>query len=208
MKCVLPLLMMVGLLMAGCGPQGDAKTGGGPSPSGGAQAGKLDLSPENAKIEFVGTHAGDKPDPRTGGFEKFTGKAEFDPAAKALLAVSVDIETGSLWTEFDKLTNHLNSPDFFDTREHPTAKFVSTKVTPGSGDKPTEITGKLMLLGNTKEIKFPATVKVGDDGLKLTATFTIDRTDFGMDKLVDKVEKPVTLNVAIGEKTQPKKSAK
>src|SRR5207247_1917380 len=79
------------------------------------------LTPENSKIEFVGTHVGAKPDPRTGGFEKFTGRAEVDPATKTLKSLSVDIETGSLWTQFPMLTNHLNSPDFFDTREYPAA---------------------------------------------------------------------------------------
>ncbi len=209
MKRVLPLILFSGLVVTGCGPNGDSKSPDGPSVSpGDTKAGQLTLSPDNTKIEFVGTHVGPKPDPnaRPGGFSKFTGKAEFDPAAKTLKAVSADIETASLWTKDAKLTTHLKSRDFFDVQEHPTAKFVSTKITPGSGGKPTEITGNLTLLGNTKEITFPATVEIGSDGLKLKGSFTIDRTEFGMDKLTDRVEKPVALNITIGEKTEPKKT--
>src|SRR5688572_29796372 len=79
---------------------------------------RISLGPENAKIQFVGTHVGPKPDPkaRTGGFERFTGEAVVDPASKTLKSVSIDIETASLWTQVGgKLTNHLNSEDFFDT---------------------------------------------------------------------------------------------
>ncbi len=172
------------------------------------ESGIVTLSPENTNIEFVGTHAPPKkPDPRTGGFKMFTGRAEVDADANTLKSVSVDIETGSLWTEFDKLTAHLNSEDFFDTRQHPTAKFESTQISAGEGGQST-ITGNLTLMGNSKEISFPANIVVSGEGLTLKAEFKIDRTEFGMDNPKTKgVENPVTLTIAIGEKTQPKKSA-
>ena len=90
--------------------------------------GKVTLSPDNTRILFIGTHAAPKrPDPRTGGFAKFKGEAAVD--GKTLKSVSVDIETESLWTEVGgRLTNHLKSADFFEVTEHPTAKFVSTKI--------------------------------------------------------------------------------
>ncbi len=92
------------------------------------EAGVAALTPDNTKIVFVGTHSGAKPDPRTGGFGKFLGKAEVDSAAKTLKAVSAEIETSSLWTPIEKLTNHLKSADFFDVREHSLAAFQSTKI--------------------------------------------------------------------------------
>ena len=60
-----------------------------------------------------------------------------------------------------------------------------------------KIVGDLTLLGKTKSISFPASVKTTDGGLQLKSEFTIDRTDFGMDYGLDGVEKPVTLNVSI-----------
>jgi polyisoprenoid-binding protein YceI len=149
-----------------------------------------------------------------GFFEKLEGKADVDKAARELKSVSVVIETGSLSTQFAKLTNHLNSPDFFDSRQFPTAKFESTRIEANSGagqDKSGgashTITGNLTLLAATKEISFPATVAVGDDGLKVQADFSIDRTEFGMDKLQEGVQKTVLLNIVVGDKGEPQKSA-
>jgi polyisoprenoid-binding protein YceI len=166
-------------------------------------SGVAKLTPENTKIIFVGTHVGPKPDPRTGGFEKFTGEAVVDEENKILKSVSVEIDTGSLWTQFPKLTEHLNSPDFFETREHPKAKFVSKSIEPGRDEGSYNITGELTLLGTTKEIKVPATAAVDDRGLTLKADFKIDRTEFGMDRLQQNVEKEVALTVVVGEKTEP-----
>jgi polyisoprenoid-binding protein YceI len=56
----------------------------------------------------------------------------------------------------------------------------------------------LTLLGNTKSISFPATVST-DGGLTLTAKFELDRTKFGMNYGVGKVEKTVTMTIAIGK---------
>jgi polyisoprenoid-binding protein YceI len=155
------------------------------------------LTPENTKIVFVGTHANKAPDPRTGRFEQFKGQVAVDADGQSLKAASVEIATDSLRTEFPKLTNHLRSVDFFDTRQHPTAKFESTRVVPGENGQ-TMITGNLTLLGNTKEISFPATVNITDGGLNLKAEFTIDRTEFGMDKLQDGVEKAVNIKITVG----------
>lgn len=162
------------------------------------KGGAVTLSPANTKIIFVGTHAAPKaPDPRTCSFEKFSGKAEVDTEKKVLKSVSVEIQTGSLKTEFEKLTNHLNSPDFFDTREYPKAKFESTKITAGKKGEHT-IVGKLTLLKTTKEISFPATVAIGDGGLTLQSSFKINRLDFGVGVNQSGVEKPVSLTVTVG----------
>jgi len=54
------------------------------------------LTPENTSIGFVGTHAGGPPNPRVGGFERFTGTAEVDGASKALKSALVEIQTDTL----------------------------------------------------------------------------------------------------------------
>src|SRR5215471_1753759 len=78
------------------------------------QTSAVKLGPENTRIQFVGTHVGPKPDPRTGGFARFTGAVQVDVAAKAVKSVNIEIDTGSLWTEFPMLTSHLKSADFFE----------------------------------------------------------------------------------------------
>ena len=48
--------------------------------------GKVALTPQNTTIQFVGTHTGDEPNPRTGYFTKFTGELAIDEASKTLLS--------------------------------------------------------------------------------------------------------------------------
>jgi polyisoprenoid-binding protein YceI len=175
----------------------------GEAPAKGARG--VTLTPENTRIQFVGTHVGDRPDPRTGGFEKFKGTMETEPGSGALKSVAVEIDTRSLWTEIPRLTNHLKSADFFEVRQFPTATFKSTSVKQKEGGK-CEITGKLTLHGVTKEIKFPATLKAGANGPVLRSEFTIDRTAFDMNFGPDRVEKEVSLTVTVGEKVEPAKT--
>jgi polyisoprenoid-binding protein YceI len=163
-----------------------------------AADGAMILSPDNTKIQFVGTHSPPKePDPRVGTFAKFSGKADVDAAAKTLKSVSVEIDTTSLTTDIPKLTDHLKSGDFFEVNEFPTAKFESTKIEQ-DGETAT-ITGNLTLHGVTKEISFPATVSVGENGLALSSEFEIDRTQFGMTFGDGQVENAVTLTVKVGK---------
>jgi polyisoprenoid-binding protein YceI len=152
------------------------------------------LTPGNAKIQFVGTHVGDDPKPRTGTFAKFVGSAALE--GEGLKSVQVDIETASLTTDIEKLTNHLKSPDFFDVNQFPQAKFVSTAIEP-AGDGMVTITGDLTVLETTKSISFPATISTAD-GLKLNAEFVIDRTQFGMTYGDGQVVNDVTLTVTVG----------
>jgi len=158
--------------------------------------GAATLTPQNTKIQFVCAHVGPKPDPRKGGFGKFTGQAVID--GKSLKSVTLDIETTSLFTDFDMLTTHLKSADFFEVRRFPTAKFESTKIEPTSSG--CQITGKLTLHGVTKELTIPAKTNVSDAGLALTSDFTINRLDFGINFDPKKVEEKVSLSVVIGDK--------
>jgi polyisoprenoid-binding protein YceI len=167
------------------------------------QSGKATLSPENTHLQFVCAHRrAEKPDPRTGTFAKFTGQAEVDAAAKSLKSLSIDIETNSLSTEFGKLTSHLKSQDFFDTREHPKASFKSTKITAGTKPGEYTITGDLTLHGVTKPIKAPATVSFSDKGFTLDSKFAIDRSEFGMNFGPDQVENTVSLTFIVGQKNK------
>ncbi len=156
------------------------------------------LSPANTKIEFVGTHSGDKPDPRTGGFGKFTGAVTVNPASKTVTAITADIDTASLQTPLPKLTDHLKTADFFEVREYPAARFQSTAI---KADKAgaVEVTGKLTLHGVTKEISFPAKTQVTDKGVTLVSQFSINRSEFGMTYGQGKIDDKVSLTVVVGQ---------
>src|SRR5207248_2317220 len=91
---------------------------------------------------------------------------------------TLDIDMNSLYTDTDKLTTHLKSPDFFGVKSNPKSKFVSTKVEKAGGDY--KVTGDFTMLGKTKSITFPAKLAMTADGLSVSSAFTIDRTQWGM----------------------------
>lgn len=168
----------------------------------------IPLSPENTTIQFVGTHVtedgGPDPNARTGVFREFAGQAHVDPETNSLESVSVVIQTASLQTPQGGLNQHLATPDFFNVREYPTAKFESTKISPAAdGEATHSITGNLTLLDATKEVTFPATIRLDGENWTLDSTFVLDRTEFGMDKLQDRVNKEVSMTIAVGKKTEP-----
>lgn len=84
-----------------------------------------------------------------------------------------------------KLEEHLRSADFFDVPNHPTATFTLSRTelaTPG--DSATHwVTGQLTLRGVTKQLRFPATIRLtgtADHRLEALAKFNFNRKDFGV----------------------------
>jgi polyisoprenoid-binding protein YceI len=164
--------------------------------------GKVDLNARTTTIQFVGTHVGDRPDPRTGYFTKFTGELAVDESATIPESVTVEIDTDSLVTPIGRLTNHLKSPDFFAAREFPKATFVSTKIEPVTGKQGEfNVTGDLTIRDVTKPVTFPAKVTVNDKGLVLTSKFEIKRSEYGITFGPDRVVEEVAMTVTIGRPT-------
>ena|SRR5437868_1424863 len=154
---------------------------------------KYALTGENTKVEFVGTKATGK---HVGGFKKLSGTATVNGES---IAVEAEIDCDSLYTDDPqgKLTQHLKSPDFFAVKDHPTAKFKSTKVE--KKDNIYVVAGEFTLLGKTKEISFPAEIQSGDTFV-LKAEFKINRLDWGMTYGKGMVDDVVTIKVDVNAK--------
>ena len=135
------------------------------------------ITPENSKIEFVGSKVTGS---HNGSFQKFSGQVHYTGDVTTSHVV-IPIETESITTDDAGLTKHLKTPDFFDTAKYPQAKFESTAIKAG-GDKGAShtITGNLTLHGVTKSVTFPATIAVAPDAITVDSTFTINRKDFGI----------------------------
>jgi polyisoprenoid-binding protein YceI len=59
------------------------------------------------------------------------------------------------------------------------------------------------MLGVTKEISIPAQLGVTSQGATLTSEFNIDRTEFGMNFQVGKIDAVVGMTVVVGKEGGP-----
>ena len=84
-----------------------------------------------------------------------TGSVTLDKAGKSG-KVEITIDTGSINTGTEAFNKHLQSKDFFNSAEFPTAKFVADKFS-FNGDKVSEVQGTLTLLGKTNPVTLKAT---------------------------------------------------
>jgi polyisoprenoid-binding protein YceI len=158
-----------------------------------AADGKFALDGTNTTVKFVGSKAEGKHD---GGFKTVTGTATAAGGNILALKIAVDIDMNSLWADDPKLTGHLKSPDFFDVKRNPTARFVSTKVGLNR-DNTCTITGDLTLNGKKKSITFPAKITLTNDKFTLAASFKINRHDFGISYGKGKIYDDVAITVAV-----------
>ena len=120
-----------------------------------------------------------------GRFDKKEGSVQLDRATKTG-KVDITIDTTSINSGTAAFDKHLQSADLFDAAKFPTIKFVSDKFS-FNGDKVSEVSGNLTLLGKTQ----PVTLKAKQFNCYQSPMLkrevcggdfetTIDRTAFGM----------------------------
>lgn len=158
----------------------------------------LAITPDNSKIEFVGSKVTGS---HNGSFKQFNGTIDLVKDSLEKSRVTVDIDTTSIVTDTDRLTAHLKTPDFFDVAKHPKANFTSTKIEPATTPGATHtVTGNLEMHGVKKSISFPATILVAPDAASVNAEFAINRKDFGINyagKADDLIRDEVVMKLTI-----------
>lgn len=110
------------------------------------------IDPTHTAVTFEADHF--KTSTLRGRFDKKEGTVEFDPAKK-VVKIDLTIGTTSINTGVEPFTGHLKSKDFFNAQEFPTAKFVADKAK-FNGDKVSEVTGTLTLLGKAQPVTLKA----------------------------------------------------
>jgi len=115
-----------------------------------------------------------------GTFSGLKGSIKFDPANLASSSFDVSIDVNSIDTDIDSRDNHLRKTEYFDVKNFPHIKFVSTKVTPSNKNGTLFVFGKLTIKNVTKEISFPFTATPGNNGYIFKGEFKINRRDFGV----------------------------
>ncbi len=137
-------------------------------------AGGLAVDPSRSKITALGAKITGK---HLLEFGEWKGSVSLD--GEAVSGVEFTVSVASVKSDSERLDKHLRSPDFFDVANHPEAKFVSTGVAPAPAAGSTHsVTGNLTMRGKTKEVTFPATLKVGPEEVTASAEFVINRKDF------------------------------
>lgn len=140
-----------------------------------ATVGALYRITPDSKVTFVGSKVTGS---HHGGFNKFSGEITAPGAVIETAGVKVEIAMDSIFTDTERLTGHLKSPDFFDVAKYPTATFQSTQIAKVADGY--QLTGNLTLHGVTKSISFPAKITAEAAGATATAEFVIKRKDFNI----------------------------
>ncbi len=146
-----------------------------------------------SKVEFIGSKAGGY---HPGYFLLKSGSVAIDGGK--LTGGSFVIDLASLKITDDagaRLEGHLKSPDFLDFGKGTEANYTISSVKYISATK-AEIDGSLTLKGITAPVKFVANIR-GVDAAKFfaEATFSLDRTAFGVNYDPTKVASDVQVTV-------------
>ncbi len=139
----------------------------------------------------------------TGRLHVKSGFIHFDEDDWSTAQVDVVIDAASVDMGDAGWNDKLRSHEFFATGRYPTAHFVSTRVEK-TGDKKGVVHGNFTLLGVTHALDLAVTFnRAGADPytFKLTAGFsataTLKRSDFGMNKYLPDIGDDVNLHIEV-----------
>ena len=137
-----------------------------------------------------------------GRINNLSGTLKIDEGTPAGSVVEIYAKAKNVDTFNSERDNHLRSPDFFHSKKFPIVSFKSTSFTKTSNDM-YEVTGDLTLLWVTR----PLTVRLQRTGdgkdpwggfrIGFETTFTIRRSDFGMNFMMGGVGDEVRIIISI-----------
>ncbi len=162
-------------------------------------AGTYQVDPAHTQVTWTVNHMGFSM--LQGQFGASEGSITIDPAKLAQTKVDVTFAVDQLSVTSAKFAEHLKSKDFFDAAANPTARFVSTAVTPQGANR-ASVAGNLTIKGITKPVTLAVTfVGAGANPMNkktnfgFMATGTIKRSDFGLGMAVPIVSDEVKLAI-------------
>ena len=137
----------------------------------------LEVDTESSKILFKGAKITGSHD---GGFETFSGRVVLQD--DIVVGTSFTIQMDSTTSDHPKLTKHLKSKDFFHVEKYAVAEFVSAEVNPAPnpGAVTHKVNGVLDFHGKQRPLSFPASITVGETETTVTASFDINRQNWGV----------------------------
>ena len=137
-----------------------------------------------------------------GSFRGPTGTFQFDEKNPSMNSIQIEVKADQIDTGVDKRDKDIKGPDFFDAAKHPLISFKSKSVKK-SANGTYEVSGNLTLLGKTN----PITVEVRETGSGkdpwgnfrrgFETSFTVKRSDYGMDFMLSGLSDDVKLTVSV-----------
>lgn len=141
--------------------------------SGAAQA-QQKLVPAQSDISFVTKQMGV---PLDGHFKKFDAQISFDTAKPEAAKIAFTVDTGSATLGAAESDAELPKPAWFNVPKFPQASFQSSGVKSLGGGK-FQITGKLTIKGNTRDIDVPVSLSQAAGVTTAVGQFPIKRLAF------------------------------
>ncbi len=132
------------------------------------------LVPTQSEIGFVSKQMGV---PVEGRFKKFDASIQFDPAKLDAAKIAFTVDTGSATLGVPETDVELPKATWFNVPKFPQATFVSSAVK-GLGAGKFEVTGKLTIKGNVRDIVVPVALSQTGATTLANGAFVIKRLAF------------------------------
>jgi len=115
--------------------------------------------------------------PSSGKFRKFSAAIAFDPAKPDAASARIDINMAGIDAGSKEANDEVSGKPWFNTKDFPTARFVSTGIKPLGGDR-YEIAGKLTIKDKTLPVNAPFTFRQEGAIGTFDGSLTIKRLDY------------------------------
>jgi polyisoprenoid-binding protein YceI len=156
---------------------------------------------QHAYVVFSYTHLGfSRPQVRFDDFDVTLSLDSEDPKASK---IAVDINVSSVDSGVEVFDGHLLGAEYFDLASHPTITFESTGIEK-TGENSYDVSGELTIRG--KSVPVTLATRINGAGLHplkevpavgVSATGTVQRSDWGLDEYVPMVSDEVTLTIEV-----------
>ncbi|TDX01253.1 polyisoprenoid-binding protein YceI [Dinghuibacter silviterrae] len=127
-------------------------------------------------------------------FKGLAGTIHFDEANLNTASFNVSIDVASLNTGNGLMNTHAKSAEWLDATKYPKISFVSAKVVKAGAGY--QAIGNLTMHGATKPLTLPFTFQHTGSGGLFHATFTVNRTQFGVGKPGD-VDDNISIELSV-----------
>jgi polyisoprenoid-binding protein YceI len=117
--------------------------------------------------------------PVEGQFKSFRSKLAFDPAKAVAARAELEIDLASIDAGSKDANDEVVGKAWFNAKDFPVAKFVSTSVKPLGGNR-FEVVGKMTIKGKTQELAAPITLRQEGSSAIFEGSLVLKRADYGI----------------------------